>query len=196
MCNSTCNLTKKHFIGVLCSFNNDEYNTKNFIIKNWVNGEIIVYTIDIDELFTHISDSIIDNAVIFDSFDMGSNLVDTEGSTSFRVRRVPTRELIKSILDSPTEKQHKMVLAELANRLLMPIMNLILALLCATVLLRSSLLRRRASLAPAIAVASMAAVMAAFMSGSNMITSVTGLGLLAVGQIILLIIIFIVLSKK
>lgn len=132
----------------------------------------------------------------FDSFDMDLNIVDKEGSTSFRVRRVPTSELIKSILDSPTEKQHKMVLAELANRLLMPIMNLILALLCATVLLRSSLLRRRASLAPAIAVASMAAVMAAFMSGSNMITSVTGLGLLAVGQIILLIIIFIVLSKK
>ena len=132
----------------------------------------------------------------FDTFDMDLNIVDKEGGSSFKVRRVPTSELIKSILDSPTEKQHKMVLTELSNRLLMPIMNLILALLCATVLLRSSLLRRRTSLAPAIAVASMAAVMAAFMSGSNMITSVTGLGLLAMGQIILLIIIFIVLSKK
>ena len=66
MCNNTCNLTKKHFIGVLCSFNNDEYNTKNFIIKNWVNGEIIVYTIDIYELFTHISDSIIDKMIFMD----------------------------------------------------------------------------------------------------------------------------------
>ena len=54
MCSDTYNLTKKHFIGVLCSFNNDEYNNNNYIIKNWVNGEIIVYAIDIDELFTHI----------------------------------------------------------------------------------------------------------------------------------------------
>jgi hypothetical protein len=132
----------------------------------------------------------------FDTFDMDLNIVDKDGSSSFKVRRIPTTVLIKSVLDSPTAKQHKMVLTELANRLLMPIMNLILALLCATVLLRSSLLRRRSSLAPAVAVASMAAVMAAFMSGSNMISSVTGLGLLAIGQIVLLIIIIVVLSKK
>ena len=77
MCSDTYNLTRKHFSGVLCSFNNDEYNTKNFIIKNWVNGEIIDNAIDIDELFTHISDSIIDKMIFMDevivSFDAVAN---------------------------------------------------------------------------------------------------------------------------
>lgn len=59
-------------------------------------------------------------------------------------------------------------------------MNLVLASLCALILLRSSLLRRRASFAPAVAVAAMAAVMSLFMSASNMINSLTEFVLLAV----------------
>ena len=109
----------------------------------------------------------------FDNFDMDLNVADKEGENSFKVRRVPTTILIKSVLDSPSEKQHKMVLAELSSRFLGPIMNLILAALCAAILLRSSLLRRRASFAPAIAVAAMAVVMSLFMSTSNMIDSVS-----------------------
>ena len=75
-------------------------------------------------------------------------------------------------------------------------MNLILAALCATILLRSSLLRRRASFAPVVAVAAMAATMAAYMSLSNTIGSLTEFVLLAFGLIILLIIIMTALSKK
>ncbi len=117
----------------------------------------------------------------FESFDMDLNVADKGGSNAFRVRRVPTMELIKSILDAPSAKQHKAVLSELCSRLYGPVMNLILAALCLTILLRSSLLRRRASFAPAVAVAAMAAVMAAFMSASNMVSGVAqfiGLGII------------------
>ena len=132
----------------------------------------------------------------FDTFDMDLNIVDKGENTSYRVRRVPTDLLIKSVLDSPNAKRHKTVLTELANRILMPIMNLVLAVLCACILLRSSLLRRRASFAPAIAVGAMAVVMALFMSGSNMIKSITGFAILGFLEILLLIVLFGILAKK
>ena len=122
----------------------------------------------------------------FDSFDMDLNVADKEGETSFRVRRIPTSDLIKYVLNADTEKQHQMVLAELSSRFLGPIMNLILAALCATILLRSSLLRRRASFAPAVAVAAMAVVMSLYMSASNMIGSVTEFLLLAFAILLVL----------
>lgn len=132
----------------------------------------------------------------FDSFDMDLNVADKEGENSFRVRRVPTWTLIKSVLDAPNEKQHKMVLAELSSRLFGPIMNLILAALCATILLRSSLLRRRASFAPAVAVAAMAIVMSLYMSASNMISSLTEFALLGLVIVTLLGGILFALVKK
>lgn len=132
----------------------------------------------------------------FDSFDMDLNVADKEEETSFKVRRVPTMTLVRSVLDSPSEKQHKMVLSELSSRFLGPIMNLILAALCATILLRSSLLRRRASFAPALAVAAMAIVMSLFMSTSNMISSVTDFLLLALAILAILGGILFVLFKK
>lgn len=132
----------------------------------------------------------------FDSFDMDLNVADKEGENSFRVRRVPTWTLIKSVLDAPNEKQHKMVLAELSSRLFGPIMNLILAALCATILLRSSLLRRRASFAPAVAVAAMAIVMSLYMSASNMISGLTEFALLGLAIVTLLGGILFALVKK
>ena len=132
----------------------------------------------------------------FDTFDMDLNVVEKNAGNSFRVRRIPTMELLRVAFDAKTQKQHKMVLTELCNRFLTPLMNLVLAALCATILLRSSLLRRRASLAPAIAVASMAAVMGIYMSLSNMIGSLTGFGLLAIGIGILFCGILMVLARK
>ena len=132
----------------------------------------------------------------FESFDMDLNITEKSGDAAFKVRRIPTSDLLASVLDAPTEKRHKTVLAELSTRLLGPIMNLILAALCATILLRTSLLRRRASFAPAVAVAAMAAAMALFMSASNMIGSLTQLALLGAAQIISLVIIMAVLFKK
>ncbi len=132
----------------------------------------------------------------FESFDMDLNVKEKSGDAAFKVRRIPTFQLLSSVLDAPTEKRHKTVLAELGTRFLGPIMNLILAALCVTILLRTSLLRRRASFAPAIAVAAMAVVMALFMSASSMLGSLTQLAGLAIVQLVTLILILVVLFKK
>ncbi len=132
----------------------------------------------------------------FEKFDMDLNVVDKDGNNSFRVRRVPTLQLIQVAFDAKTAKQHKMILSELCNRFLSPLMNLVLAALCAVILLRSSLLRRRASFAPIIAVASMATTMGLYMSASNIISSLTGFVLLAFALCVLLCIILAVLAKK
>lgn len=132
----------------------------------------------------------------FDTFDMDLNVVEKSGGNSFRVRRLSTGELLRVAFDAETKKQHKMILTELCNRFISPLMNLVLAILCATILLRSSLLRRRASLAPAVAVASMACVMAIYMSASNIIGSITELVLLAGFIVVLFLGLLTVLIKK
>jgi lipopolysaccharide export system permease protein len=132
----------------------------------------------------------------FDTFDMDLNVVEKSAGNSFRVRRIATDDLLRVVFDAETKKQHKMILTELCNRFLTPIMNLVLAALCATILLRSSLLRRRASLAPAFAVAGMAGTMALYMSLTNMIGSITGFVLLASGIFVYLLCILVVLLKK
>lgn len=132
----------------------------------------------------------------FETFDMDLNLVDRGGSTSFRVRRVPTKELLRVAFDAETKKQHKMILSELCNRFLSPLMNLVLAALCVTILLRSSLLRRRTSFAPMVAVAAMACTMALYMSATNIIGSMTGFIILGMCLFVLLGGILLVLSKK
>lgn len=132
----------------------------------------------------------------FDSFDMDLNVVEKSGGNSFRVRRISTGELLRVAFDAKTKKQQKMILTELCNRFITPLMNLILAILCATVLLRSSLLRRRASFAPVVAVVSMACVMAFYMSASNIIGSITEFILLACLIVVLFIGLLFVLIKK
>ena len=132
----------------------------------------------------------------FDTFDMDLNVADKGGMSSYRVRSVSTLELFRDLRDSPTAKRHRVVLTELATRFLDPIMNLILAALCLAILLRSSLLRRRASFAPAISVAAMAVVMSAFMSATNMIDSITDFCVLTGIQIVFLALIVGILHKK
>ena len=162
-------------------------------------GKLVSTTRGLSIVMTNGSLQATGNAMVtgtFDSFDMDLNVVDKGENTAFRVRRVPTITLIESVLDSPNAKRHKTVLTELANRILMPFMNLILVALCVCVLLRSSLLRRRTSIAPAIAVGLMAIVMALFMSGTNLISSISGLFILGGLECVLLIILVIILAKK
>lgn len=118
----------------------------------------------------------------FDTFDMDLNVADKAGESIFKVRRISTWDLLKSVNTQESKKQHKLVLSEICTRFLSPLMNLILAALCAMILLRSSLLRRRTSFAPVAAVGAMAVVMALFMTASNMITSLTELGILVLVQ--------------
>ncbi len=132
----------------------------------------------------------------FNTFDMDLNVADRAGGAGFRVRSLPTIQLIKTAMNADTIKQHKSAMAELATRLLGPVMNIILAALATLILLRTSLLRRRASFAPAMAVAAMAAAMAGFMSASNMVTRMMGLGVLGLTMGLVLIVLLMGLYRK
>lgn len=116
----------------------------------------------------------------FDNLDMDLNLVENDGDMSFRVRRIPTPTLLKTVFDQDNHRHHKLTLVEICTRFINPFMNLILAIICTLILLKTSLLRRRASFAPAMAVLSMAVAMAMYMSASNMVTSLTDVGILAI----------------
>ena len=132
----------------------------------------------------------------FDAFDMDLNVTDRGGMNAYRVRSGPTHRLLRDVFDSPTAKRHRNILTELATRLLEPFMNIILATLCLAILLRSSLLRRRASFAPAIAVGAMAIVMAFFMSATNMMTSLTDFAVLILGVVGTMILMLFALCRK
>lgn len=132
----------------------------------------------------------------FDNFDMDLNLVENDSDVSFRVRRIPTSTLIEDVFDQDNERQHHLTLVELCSRFVNPFMNLVLAIVCTLILLRSSLLRRRASFAPAMAVLSMAAIMATYMSVSNMLHSLTDLFLVAGGVFAVLLVLIGLLLKK
>ena len=94
--------------------------------------------------------------------------------------------MLQAVFTQDSVRQHKLTLVEICTRLVNPFMNLILAIVCTLVLLKSSLLRRRASFAPAIAVLSMAGIMAIYMSASNMVESLTDVGLVAIGVFVVL----------
>ncbi len=139
-----------------------------------------------------------ENIVIgtFKSFDMDLNLSNENQDESFKVRRISTPELITISTNQESENRQKTVLSEIAKRLFSPLMNLILAFVCVTILLKSSLLRRRFSLAPLIAIGAMAGLMAGFMTATSTITSLTGLIALGAIQIIILAGVIITLIKK
>ena len=132
----------------------------------------------------------------FDTFDMDLNLVDNDADVAFRVRRIPTSVLLENLVTQEDVHRHKRTLVELCTRFINPLMNLILAIVCLLVLLKSSLLRRRASFAPATAVVAMAGIMALYMSVSNMVSSITDVALVAGGVFVLLFILIGLLIKK
>ncbi len=132
----------------------------------------------------------------FDTFDMDLNVAEKENERSFRVRRISTYSLIRNLLDAPNMRQHKIILSEMSTRLLLPLMNLLLAAVCLLILLKTSLLRRRASFAPMFAVISMAVIMATYMSLSNMVEHLYDFGILACGVLICLMCTIFLLHKK
>lgn len=132
----------------------------------------------------------------FDNMDMDLNLIENDKDASFRVRRIPSDTLLKTVFSQDDTRQHQLTLVEICTRFINPFLNIILALVCAIALLKSSLLRRRASFAPAMAVLGMAFVMALYMSMSNMVTSLTDVGILAFGTFGLLFVLVGLLLKK
>lgn len=132
----------------------------------------------------------------FNNFDMDLSITEKNNKSSFRARRMSTGALLRSVSEKLEPRQYKSVMAEICNRILSPFMNLILTILGATILLRSSLLRRRTSFAPAISVVAMLAIMATFMSVSNMLTGIGGLLGLAFGQVCVFGVIAFMLLRK
>ena len=132
----------------------------------------------------------------FDNLDMDLNLVENDADMSFRVRRIPTSTLLQTVFSQESDRQHKLTLVEICTRLINPLMDLILAVVCTLILLKSSLLRRRASFAPAMAILAMAVIMALYMSASNMATSLTDIGLIAIGVVVVLLVLLGLLLKK
>lgn len=132
----------------------------------------------------------------FDTFDMDLSIAEKNNDTAFKARRMSTGALFKSLQTDLAPKQYKTVMSELSNRLFGPTMNFILVAICLAVLLRSSLLRRRTSFAPAISVLCMGGVMAAFMSLSNMLTGAFDLWLMGGGIALILGITMVILLRK
>lgn len=132
----------------------------------------------------------------FSTFDMDLNVATKENSSSFRVRRISSWDLLKYSVDNTLPKHKKMIFNELSNRMLMPFMNLILAIVCTTILLKTSLLRRRASFSPALAVLAMAIIMTLYMTSTNLLESWFDFGLLACGVFGCLGVALMVLYKK
>ncbi|MBR4507474.1 MAG: LptF/LptG family permease [Alphaproteobacteria bacterium] len=133
----------------------------------------------------------------FDTFDMDLNVATRENSGSFRVRRISSVELLKYVDETDNIPKYKrMVLNELSNRTLMPFMNLILAIVCSTILLKTSVLRRRASFSPAMAVLAMALIMTLYMTSANMLDSWGDFYMLAGGIFVLLGASLMILHKK
>ena len=132
----------------------------------------------------------------FDSLEMDLNIPGSETDKAFHVRREPTFLLLKDVKRQDNARNHTLTLTELCSRLINPFMNLILALVCTLILLKTSLLRRRASIAPAMAVLTMAIVMATYMSASNMLNSLTDLGIMAITTCIVTLLLIGLLIKK
>ena len=134
----------------------------------------------------------------FDSFDMDMNVGDKGADTNFKVRRISTTELVKTAMNPAglSDKERGGVMAETANRLLGPMMGLILALIGVVFLLKSSLLRRSGiNMAAPFAVAGMVIAQTAFMTVADMVGSMAGIYAIAAAQIAVIIVLLIILAS-
>lgn len=132
----------------------------------------------------------------FDNLEMDLSLLGNGADTAFHVRGISTYSHIKNLITQENARQHKLTLTELCSRFINPFMNIVLALICTLILLKTSLLRRKASFAPAMAIFTMAVVMATYMSVSNMLTSITDLGVMSIGTFITILLLIGLLLKK
>ena len=124
-----------------------------------------------------------DNFIVgtFDSFDMDMNLADRNPGNQFRVRRMPTSQLLNwaGRLDELSPRNQGRVMSEVSNRFLLPLMSVILTLIGLVILLRASLIRRTGfNMTAPMATISMAAAMAGFMILADFAKSLYGIMLL------------------
>jgi lipopolysaccharide export system permease protein len=188
-----------HDISQLMLF--DNRNPKNQMVALAEKGKLIATARGMSIVMTNGSiQSRGDSLVIgtFDSYDMDMNVSDKQVTHSFKVRRLSTEQLIKDALHSENLKksERKSLMSEIANRFLMPFMDILLVLIAAAVLLKMSLLRRRISVAAPIAVFLMGISMAMFMTFSGIIGSFSEIAILAGGIFAAIIGTFLMLIKR
>ena len=134
----------------------------------------------------------------FDSYDMDMNVSDKNIDDQFKVRRIPTRELLY-LISSEYEfsaRQRKLMLAEVCNRFTTPLMDVLLVLIGMLAMLKTTLLRRRTSMAAPTAVAGMAAAMSLQMAVPNMLNSMMGVYLFAAAIIAVIAVLTWLLCKR
>lgn len=133
----------------------------------------------------------------FDSYDMDLNVADENMDGQFKVRRIPTRDLLNYAKNPAglSKKHQKYVFGELCTRFLAPAMDIMLVLIAMLCLLKTSLLRRRASMSAPVAVLGMAAAMSIYMSVSSMIAGMAGM-LIFAGAIVFVVIVLAAALRK
>ena len=179
----------------------DNRNPKNQVVALAEKGKLISTTRGMSIVMTNGSvQSLGDTFVVgtFDSFDMDMNISDKQMKLSFKVRRISTPQLLFDAMrpDLFKKSEYKMLISEIANRFLMPFMNLMLALIATLVLLRMSLLRRKISMAAPIATLCMALAMGVFMTVLGVIGSFSGLFALAVAELVIIAVLAFMLIRK
>lgn len=124
----------------------------------------------------------------FDSAQMDMDMGDSGEENSLRARRLKTSELIKVMKDLKKYQmsQRSKIMSEASSRFLSPLLNLLFILIAMICLLKTNVLRRRASFSAAYGAAAMISVEALFMSLSSMITNISGLLCLGAGQVVLI----------
>jgi len=102
----------------------------------------------------------------FDGAEMALGLDEAKEGGSSRPARMSTRKLLKSYFtETGADSRRRAKLSfEMSQRFLSPLLNLLFALIAALVLLKSSALRRKASIAPMIATGAMVGMEVLFMT--------------------------------
>ena len=179
----------------------DNRNSKNQMVALAEKGKLVSTARGMSIVMANGSvQSLGDSFVIgtFDSFDMDMNISDKQVKFSFKTRRISTPQLINATNNPVGFKpsEYKLLISELANRFLMPFMDMIFVLIAALVMLKTSLLRRRISLSPLVATASMATAMGLFMTFSGIVSSFFGLAVLATIEFTVIGVLTFILFKK
>jgi lipopolysaccharide export system permease protein len=190
---------KDHDISGLMMF--DNRNPKNQLVALAEKGKLISTARGMSIIMGNGSvQSLGDTFILgtFDSFDMDMNISDKQVKFSFKVRRISTPQLLSDMRrpDSFSANEYKMIISELANRFLMPLMDIMLILIAAVMLLKTSLLRRGLSMAAPLAVLCMAVAMGLFMTFSGIVASVAGLTIMAAAELLIIAVLTFVLFKK
>jgi lipopolysaccharide export system permease protein len=179
----------------------DNRNQKNQLVALAEKGKLISTSRGMSIVMANGSvQSLGDSFVIgtFDSFDMDMNISDKQVKFSFKTRRLSTPQLINATRNPGEYKssEYRLLISELANRFLMPFMDLVFVLIATLVMLKTSLLRRKISLSPLIATASMGVAMGLFMTFSGIVGSFAGLSILAIIEFTVIGVLALMLFKK